>query len=443
MPDSAVELGTGRTGGRKASTGVIAGRYALAVGEPDLPVPPGWSWTALCDLAQLESGHTPSRSHPEYWNGDIPWVGIRDAVSGHGQTIHDTSQHVTELGLKNSSARLLPRNTVCLSRTASVGFVVVMGRAMATSQDFVNWVCGPRLDPQYLKYVLVAENEALWRFASGTTHQTIYYPEAKAFHISLPPPTEQQAIVRVLCALDDRIDLNRRMNQTLEAMAQALFKDWFIDFGPVRAKMEGRQPYLAPSTWSLFPGALDDGRPRGWKIGQLDDLILLQRGFDLPASQRDEGQVPVIAASGPHGFHSEAKARGPGVITGRSGVLGRVFFVAEDYWPLNTTLWIKEFRLATPHFAFELLRTLDFSSFNAGSAVPTLNRNHVHGLPQALPSRSCIEAFERNASIWYRAIRLNEQQSNTLTALRDVLLPQLLSGALRIRDAEKLVGDAL
>jgi len=123
-----------RTKGREATQGVIPGRFALSVGMPDLPAPAGWKWTALSDVAQLESGHTPSRKHPEYWNEGVPWIGIKDAVDSHGRVIVDTYQHVSQLGLENSSARLLPVHTVCLSRTASVGYVVVMGRSMATSQ---------------------------------------------------------------------------------------------------------------------------------------------------------------------------------------------------------------------------------------------------------------------------------------------------------------------
>jgi type I restriction enzyme S subunit len=219
----------------------------------------GWKWTMLSSVAQLESGHTPSRKHPEYWNEGIPWIGIKDATENHGRTLADTYQHVSALGLQNSSARLLPANTVCLSRTASVGFVVVMGRPMATSQDFVNWVCGPSIEAHYLKYIFLAENEALWRFASGTTHQTIYYPEAKAFHVCLPPLAEQKAIAAVLGALDDKIELNRRMNATLEAMARALFQSWFVDFDPVRAKLEGRPPAaLDPATAALFPDSFQD-----------------------------------------------------------------------------------------------------------------------------------------------------------------------------------------
>ena len=170
-----------KTGGRPASKGVIPGDYALSVGKPASTPPPGWRWTLLSDVARLETGHTPSRKHPEYWGGPIPWIGIRDATGNHGTKIFETQQYTNALGIENSSARVLPPNTVCLSRTASVGYVVVMGRHMATSQDFVNWVCSPQLDYRFLKYVLLSEREALLRYASGTTHQTIYFPRPRRF----------------------------------------------------------------------------------------------------------------------------------------------------------------------------------------------------------------------------------------------------------------------
>src|SRR5688500_8871321 len=97
---------TTRTGGRAASTGVIPGRYAVSVGKPSKPAPPGWQWTALSDVARLESGHTPSRRCPEYWNGDIPWISLTDAVQNHGRTVYETVEYVTQEGVDNSSARI-------------------------------------------------------------------------------------------------------------------------------------------------------------------------------------------------------------------------------------------------------------------------------------------------------------------------------------------------
>lgn len=201
--------------GRAATLNVIPGDFALSVGRSEMPAPRGWRWVALTDVARLESGHTPSREHSDYWDGNIPWIGIRDARIHHGKTVTDTLQTVTKKGIDNSAARVLPAGTVCLSRTASVGYVVIMGREMATSQDFVNWVCGPDLDPKFLQQLLIAENKSLFRFGKGSTHTTIYYPEVKAFHICLPPLDEQRRIVAKLESLQTR---SRRAREALDAV---------------------------------------------------------------------------------------------------------------------------------------------------------------------------------------------------------------------------------
>ena len=265
--------------------------------------------------------------------------------------------------------------------------------------------------------------------------------------VRTPPVDEQNKIALFLGALDDRITLLRETNKTLESIAQAIFKSWFVDFDPVRAKMEGRQPEgMDEDTAALFPDSFEESElglvPRGWRVGKLEDLLVLQRGFDLPAAKRCSGQYPIIAASGLAGTHNVAAVKGPGVITGRSGVLGRVFLELEDYWPLNTTLWVKEFRSATPTYAYELLQRLDFSSFNAGSAVPTLNRNHIHSFPQLVPDRACLELYEKMAIALHERIRLNKLHLNILVSIRDTLLPRLISGQLRLPEAENLVQEA-
>lgn len=434
------ELGTGRTGGREATTGVIPGRVALSVGCPDNEPPKGWKWTSLSSVAQLESGHTPSRKHPEFWDDGIPWIGIKDATENHGRTLTDTYQHVSALGLKNSSARLLPANTVCLSRTASVGFVVVMGCPMATSQDFVNWVCGPNIEAHYLKYVLLAENEALWRFASGTTHQTIYYPEAKAFHVCLPPLAEQKAIAAALGALDDKIELNRRMNATLEAMARALFQSWFVDFDPVRAKLDGRIPVgLDQVTASIFPATFQDSElghiPEGWVVKALGEVIELAYGKPLKAENRKNGPIGVYGANGPVGWHDEKLVSGPGIVVGRKGNPGVVTWAHSDFYPIDTTFYIEPIGACTSlYFFYYALSLHNLANLSADSAVPGLNRNHAYMSKQVIPSQPVLAAFDSQVSPIFAKIYANEQQSRSLGVLRDALLPKLLSGELSVSE---------
>lgn len=190
-----------QTGGREATLRPISGPFSLAVLDPDLPARRGWRWSQLTDLARLESGHTPSRKHPEYWGGDIPWIGIKDARDHHGGAVYATLENTNPLGIANSSARVLPARTVCLSRTASVGYVTIMGRDMATSQDFVNWICGDALLPEFLQLLLMAQGGDIRRFASGSVHQTIYFPEVKAFHICHPPISIQREICDAMAAV--------------------------------------------------------------------------------------------------------------------------------------------------------------------------------------------------------------------------------------------------
>ena len=194
-------------GGRTASTQVIEGVAAMAVNIPSKAPPPGWSWVPLLRIARQETGHTPSRTHVEYWNGDQDWIGIADARLHHGKEIKDTIQKVTRKGLDNSSARTLPVRTVCLSRTASIGYVCIMSRPMATSQDFATWTCTGALEPKFLMYALMAEGNEIRRFGKGTTHTTIYFPEIRAMTICLPPLEEQCAIINAVEAKLEQLDV--------------------------------------------------------------------------------------------------------------------------------------------------------------------------------------------------------------------------------------------
>ena len=266
--------------------------------------------------------------------------------------------------------------------------------------------------------------------------------------IALPPIRTQASIAALDQAINKRITLLRETNATLEAIAQALFKSWFVDFDPVHAKQQGRTPEgMDEATAALFPDSFEESElglvPKGWVVGKLEDMLVLQRGFDLPSSDRVPGDYPIIAASGPAGTHKTAMAKAPGVVTGRSGVLGKVYLELEDYWPLNTTLWVKEFRAASPCYAYEVLSLLDFASFNAGSAVPTLNRNHVHSLPYLIPSRACIDAYESIAMRLHARVRENQHQAQTLATLRDILLPRLISGQLRLPEVEAIIADSM
>ena len=400
-----------------------------------------WAECKLADAcSSIDYGFTASASDSEV---GPRFLRITDIVSGHVDW-----KVVPYVAADHGAIRKyrLDDGDIVLARTgASTGAsTYIKSPPVAVFASYlVRLKAKPNFDSRFLAYYL--KSEMFWDFIRGVLGDKSAQPNASASTMTQAPlraPTskdEQRAIAHILGTLDDKIELNRRMNETLESVARALFKSWFVDFDPVRAKAEGRDPGLPPHIAALFPDRFEDSElgeiPKGWQVERLDSVVVLQRGFDLPVTRRTPGPYPVIAASGPSGTHSECMVRGPGVTTGRSGVLGRVFYVHDDFWPLNTSLWVKEFRRSKPAYAFHLLRRLDFGLFNAGSAVPTLNRNHVHNLPTLAPPAAIIDAFEEIATATLRRQRCNDVQAETLAALRDALLPKLISGEIRVKDA--------
>lgn len=189
---------------------------------PAATVPSHWESGNIRRFAQMKTGHTPSRSVPDYWaSTDIPWFTLADVWQlRDGKQIYlgDTASKISELGLANSAAELLPAGTVVLSRTASVGFSGIMPRPMATSQDFWNWVCGTQLLPEFLNYQFKTMTAAFKSLNMGSTHQTIYQKDAARLHVVVPPLKEQRAIVDCLDRETARIDMLIEEQQRLIGM---------------------------------------------------------------------------------------------------------------------------------------------------------------------------------------------------------------------------------
>ena len=158
-----------------------------------------------------------------------------------------------------------------------------------------------------------------------------------------------------------------------------------------------------------------------WRETTLGEVLTLQRGFDLPKSKRLPGPHPVIASTGPVGTHRTASVQGPGVLIGRSGSLGGGQFITSDFWPLNTTLWVKDFQGNDRRFCYYLLKSLDLAQFNAGSGVPTLNRNHIHPLPVRVPPRSEQRAIAHILGTLDDKIELNRRMNQTLEEMARAL----------------------
>ena len=337
---------------------------------------------------------------------------------------------------------------ILLTREApigEVGYVQNLGNVFLGQRIMQYRANSDLADRRFLFYALRSPNlrhQFSAHDGSGSVVSHIRVADCSEFLIPLAPYKQQVEIGQLLGALDDKIDLNRRMNETLEHLARALFKDWFVDFGPTKAKQEGREAYLEADLWALFPERLNEmGMPDGWSERRVEDVLELVYGKALKAEARVEGPVPVYGSGGVTGYHNTALAEGPSVVVGRKGTVGSLYWEDRSFFPIDTVFYVNPKAPLT--FCFYLLQTLGLDNMNTDAAVPGLNRNNVYRLLVPWGPESLRQAFHKIVEPLRQRIKANVDESQTLTRTRDLLLPKLMSGELRVRDAEKALGDAL
>ena len=418
---------------------------ALAV-EDKRVVEGGWRETTLGHVVEFLSGGTPSKAQAAYWNGSVPWVSAKGMKRFR---LRDTEDHVTAEGVANGT-KLVPAGTVLLLARGMTLLndlpVCITERPMTFNQDVKALRPIPGLDPDFLPYLVLGNKHRLLNLVDLAGHGTgrLNSEELKALDVQLPPPPEQRAIAHILGTLDDKIELNRRMNETLEAMARALFKSWFVDFDPVRAKMAGRDTGLPKHLADLFPDRLVDSElgkiPEGWEVKALGDVLELTYGKALKADSRRGGSVPVYGSNGRVGWHDEKLAEGPGIVVGRKGNPGVVNWISTDFFAIDTTFIVlpKGGTQVLP-FLFFALKQQDLPSIAADSAVPGLNRHLAYMNRQLIPDAAAVERFDKQGGIFFTRRSQLEGESHVLATVRDTLLPKLVSGEIRLHAAERAV----
>lgn len=298
----------------------------------------------------------------------------------------------------------------------------------------------PELQP-FVRAVIEHGLPGLLAQATGSTFPNVSAPQLASLWWPPLHENEQRAIARILGRLEDKIELNRGMNETLGAMARALFKSWFLNFDPVRTKAEDGHPGLPRRLADLFSDSFEESElgqiPTGWEVKRLGDLLELSYGKALKAEDRRAGHVPVYGSNGQVGWHDEALTRGPGIVVGRKGNPGIVTWAPTGFFAIDTAFFVvPKARCPSLHFLYHALQSHDLASLGADSAVPGLNRNLAYMSTQVLPPRALIEAFNAHAEALGARAHACTEESRTIASIRDALLPRLVSGELRIEDVE-------
>jgi type I restriction enzyme S subunit len=350
------------------------------------------------------------------------FLGIKN-ITEDGQLDFSEIRHVSDEELPKWTRRVTPQPgdvvftyEATLHRYAIIpeGFRGCLGRRVALLRP--NPI---EADSRYLLYYFQSHQ---WRkvveahVITGATVDRIPLEKFPGFPASLPNLTVQREIAGILSAYDELIENNRRRMVLLEDAARLLYREWFV-----RLRFPGHEhtPVV-------------DGVPESWERKPLESAFVLQRGFDLPTQERQDGSVPIYGSTGICGYHSKPKVDGPGVVTGRSGTLGEVHYTQCDFWPLNTALWVREFRCVTPLYALFLLRSMDLKQYNGGVSVPTLDRKSVHKVEILVPPPSLLGTFDDFASSLFKQISNLTTQNERLKAARDLLLPRLMSGEIAL-----------
>jgi len=251
-----------------------------------------------------------------------------------------------------------------------------------------------------------------------------HYSLLKDYLIPLPSLPEQQKIAFVLSTIQYAGEKNENVINSLKELKKALMKHLFT-YGAV--SFEDAEKVKLKDT--------EIGKvPKDWEVKELKNIATLQRGKDLPKQNWKEGTVPIVGSSGIMGHHNEAVCKAPGVITGRSGSIGKLIYLKEDYWPHNTALYVKNFYENSPKFIYYLMHTLDFKKYATGVSVPTLNRNFIHMAKKATPSLAEQQKIASILSAVDEKIEAEENKRKALDELFKSMLHNLMTAKVRVKD---------
>ena len=309
------------------------------------------------------------------------------------------------------------------------------------------------ISQDYLRYVICNDSftEYVKAVHTGTSIPHISKGQIENFEVVVPPFEDQQQIAAVLISLDDRITLLRETNATLEAIAQALFKSWFVDFDPVRAKMEGRTPEgMDEATAALFPDGFETSElgevPRGWRVGQLGEVLKIAYGKNLPTSKLLNTGYPVYGGNGQIGFSDKFLYDSRQVLVAcRGAASGKFNQSVPRSFVTNNSLVLESSDTTLLPFGYlkGCISRADLTPFVTGSAQPQVTIDNLKNFKLLVPSFSTLKAFESFSSPIEDRIEENQKQAQTLSTLRDTLLPRLISGQLRLPEAQAATEAAL
>ena len=374
---------------------------------------------------------------------------------GNNQILHTKAPCISDQDRERLKKFWLDVGDIVFSRVGSVD------RRAIVREDEKGWLFSgsclrvrvdrSKIEPLYLSYYLGHPliKGHFRSIALGSTRPSINTTILSDLPISFPTSlAEQKAIASTLGALDDKIEVNQKMNRTLEEIARAIFKSWFVDFDPVRAKTDGRPTGLSSDISDLFPDELVDSElgqiPRGWKVSNIGKESDIKSGKRPPtklSAPDAENHIPVYGGNGIAWYTNQVLFNCPFIITGRVGTLGTVYRVYEKCWVSDNALCCFPNDKEMFEFIYFAMKNIDYLSLNSGSTQPLLTQTTLKNQKIITPLTNAVSAFHNQTKVLFEKILVNNNENLILSELRDTLLPKLISGQVRVPDAEKFLEE--
>ena len=392
----------------------------------------------LGDIAEIVMGQSPPGKSCNEWGKGIPLLnGPTEFGSYHPTPVQFTTD-ARKVAMTGDILFCVRGSTTGRMNYADQQYAI--GRGIAAIRHKTN----SQLQP-LIRGIIETQLSSLLQAATGST-----FPNVSANQLSnliIPKITERQMlnIADLLKSFDDKIELNRRMNETLEAMARAIFKDWFVDFGPVRAKVEGREAYLPEEVWGLFPDSFQESElgeiPRGWGVKSISDLANIKGGRQLQKDNfLENGTIPVFGGAGIMGYTDQHNADGFVIAVGRVGAYcGQFFSYRGKTWINNNASLILPKVNVFGEWLLFTLKNLDIDLIKKGAAQPFISSSDIAAMQVVIPEQETLAEFHNTIESLVRKKENNEHQIKILIQVRDSLLPRLISGEIRVGEIEKVV----
>lgn len=375
-----------------------------------------WKEVRLGDVCtRVCSGGTPKSTNLSYYGGEIPWLNTKEIDFNR---IYSTEKTITDSGLNNSSAKWIVPNTITVAMYgATAGKSCIVKVPMTTNQACCNLAINDKVaDYEFVYYSLKNDYTTLASLANGGAQQNLNAQIIKDYVLKMPSLADQHRIASILSSLDRKIELNNKINADLEEMAQAIFKNWFVDFEPFK---DGK---FVDSELGMIP--------EGWKVGCLGDLITIKYGKDH--KKLEDGTFPVYGSGGFMRFVNSWLYNGESVLIPRKGTLDNIMYVSEKFWTVDTMFFSVPKMDYVMKYVYNYIKRFDFSKMNEGTSVPSNTAARLNKMQILIPTHEVLEMYDETLCPIYNKRKMNDKESRTLSTLRDTLLPRLMSGELEV-----------